>query len=160
MGLFMKKILIASLLATVGTLAFASQANAGSRYCIYNPEDPACQDYYGGDNGYPSQYGDGHSDGYDEPPPPPRRRPRDYGYTNYDNYDQYGQGTILTFNFGNSDRSRCSSIANSLRRTGFRNVNAIDCAGREYRYTARRDGRSMVVYVASRNGRINSIRPN
>jgi hypothetical protein len=163
MGFQMKKILSAGFIATIGILALASQAQAGSRYCVYNPDDPACQDYYGGDGGdgaplYPPRYGDGYGDNYDYPPPRPRRPV--YNNDNYDDYDNYGQGTILSFNFGSNNSGRCSSIGNSLRRTGFRNVNAIDCAGREFRYTARRDGRSMVIYVASKNGRINSIRPN
>lgn len=150
----MKKFILAGLISAIGTLAFMAQANAESRYCIYNPDDPSCQDYYGndGNDDYPPQYGDGYGDGYGYPPPRPR-------YRDYD-YNDYGQGTVLSFNFGGNQGSRCSSIANSLRRSGFRNINAIDCAGREFRYTARRDGRKMVIYVASSSGRINSIRKN
>jgi hypothetical protein len=151
----MKKFLIAGLVAGIAAVTFVSTANAGGKYCRYNPDDPICQDYYSNDGGpdYSSQYGDGYGDGYDYAPPPRRFYDNDY-------YDDYGGGTILSFNFGTNNNGRCSSIANSLRRTGFRNVNAIDCAGREFRYTARRDGRKMVIYVASKNGRINSIRPN
>ncbi len=183
MGLLMKKFLIVGLLTVIGAVASVSQANAaGNHYCINNPDDPACQGQYGNDGGDqpppPFHHGGGgnpppppydNGDGYgDQGPPRHHRRPHhdyDQSYDSFydDNYygdNYYDQGPVLSLHFGSNQNGRCSAIANSLRRSGFRHVNAIDCAGREFRFTARRDGRNMVIYVSSASGRIQSIRPN
>jgi hypothetical protein len=146
----MKKFLIAGLLAAIGSVALVSQSHAASRYCIYNPDDPACYD----GNGYD---GNGYDDSDLYPPPPPRRHNNSYNDGYYgDNYDN---GPVLSFRFG-ADNNRCQKIANSLRRSGFRNVRAVDCAGRDFAYLARRDGQRLRVIVKSSTGRISQIRPN
>jgi hypothetical protein len=147
----MKKFLIAGLFTALGAVALMSQASAASRYCIYNPDDPACYepDYYGGDGYPPPDYGAG--DGYDYPPPPPpypRNHRRDYN----------DQGPVFSFQFSTPARGSCSGIGQALRRSGFRRVQPIDCAGREYAYIAFRDGQRLRVTVGSNDGRIHNIR--
>jgi hypothetical protein len=163
----MKKFLVLGLLAAIGAVAMVSQSSAASRYCIYNPDDPACYN----DGGYPPppppDYGDGDGYGGDGYPPPPPPHPRHHhhvyqdGYDNgfdpfYDNY--YDTGPVFSLHLG-QDGNRCNQIAASLRRSGFHNVRAVDCAGRDYAFLTSRDGQRLKVYVRSSNGRIKSIRP-
>jgi hypothetical protein len=162
----MRKFLVAGLIAAIGTVAFVSQGHAASRYCIYNPDDPACYD--GG--GYPPPPDYGNNDGYDgsniDPPPRPRRHGRHSGYGDNGGYDPfyddngygYDSGPVLSFSFGNNG-NRCQNIANSLRRSGFRNVRSVDCAGRDFAYLVRRDGQRLRVAVKSSTGRIIKIQP-
>lgn len=152
----MKKFLLMGLVAAVAGIASVSQANAASRYCIYNPDDPVCDQGYGnGDYGQspyyePDYYGD---NGY---PPPPPRRPRynDNGY-DYGN-NSYDSGPSFTLQFGSQPGS-CSQIRRSLQRSGFRNVRSVDCAGREFAYLADRGGRRLRLVVGSNDGRIHKI---
>jgi hypothetical protein len=137
----MKKILIAGLFTAIGTFAMISQAGATSRYCFANPDDPRCYepDYYG-DNDYPPSYRD--QDSYGDDGTFYRRR----------------QPTF-ELQFATPPRNSCKGIAKSLRRSGFKLPYAIDCSGRDYTYVAYRDGQRLKVIVASRTGRIRSIRP-
>ncbi len=168
----MKKYLIAGLLTAIAAVSLISQASAASRYCFENPDDPQCYQSDGpnfpppappvfdGGNGYPPpppppRYGD---NGY-PPAPPPRFRPN-HRHVYNDNYygDGYDQGAVFSFQFGNSGNS-CSDIADSLSRSGFRRVRAVDCAGREYGYVAYRDGQRLKIRVRSATGRIFGISP-
>lgn len=54
--------------------------------------------------------------------------------------------------------NKCSAIVKSLRRSGFRNVRPQKCGGRNYIYTASRDGERLRLTVSSSNGRILRIR--
>jgi hypothetical protein len=155
----MKKFLIAGLVTVVGALTWVSQADAASRYCIFNPDDPLCdqQDQYDNPPDYqPPDYGNNE----DYPPPPPVRHRRRHYQDNSDPFFDNGGGeSVFTFQFGSPSRGSCSQIGRNLRRAGFRGVRAIDCAGREYAYIASRDGQRLRVTVSSRNGRIANIRP-
>jgi hypothetical protein len=54
------------------------------------------------------------------------------------------------------DRGRisCSEARRIVRRSGFRNVDTVECNGRTYTFEATRRGRDVTVFVNSRNGRI------
>ena len=54
--------------------------------------------------------------------------------------------------------SKCSSIAKSLRNSGYSKVRSQKCAGRNYIYTASRGGDRLRLTVSSSSGRILSIR--
>jgi hypothetical protein len=54
--------------------------------------------------------------------------------------------------------SKCSAIAKSLRRSGFRQVRSLKCSGRNYIYTASRDGDRLRLTVSGSSGRILNIR--
>jgi hypothetical protein len=54
--------------------------------------------------------------------------------------------------------SKCSSIARSLRNSGYSKVRSQKCSGRNYIYTALRDGDRLRLTVSSSSGRILSIR--
>ena len=149
-GLYMKKFIVLGLLTAIGAVSFVTQASAESRYCRYNPDDPICQDYYNSDEDYSGN------------PPKGPYRPRD-PYNQYEpDYryqDQYDQGPVLSFSFGSGQKYSCDMLANSLRRSGYRQVRPVDCAGRDFAFIARRDGERLKVGMSSRTGRINSIRP-
>jgi hypothetical protein len=133
----MKRILVAGLFAAIGTLAMISQANATSRYCFANPDDPRCfepgyadRDFFSPDNSYE-----------DDGTYLRRRRP--------DFESQYVAPR----------RNSCKSLTKVLRRSGFKLPYPIDCSGRNYTYVAFRDGQRLKLIVASSNGRIRSIQP-
>jgi hypothetical protein len=148
----MKKYILAGLMVLVGAVSFMGQAEAASRYCFYNPEDPRCY----------------------APPPPPQP---DYGYDDpsYDDsnlplwndtfgerrrrhsYDRRDDGSTITLQFGS--RNSCADITRSLQRSGFRRVKPVDCAGRDYAFIAYRDGQRLKVGVKSATGRISTIKP-
>jgi hypothetical protein len=157
----MKKFLIAGLITAIGAVALISQANARGNFCYYNPDAPQCQDYgpYDG-GGYPPpppNYGED----YPPPPRPHHHNSYDDNYNSdsflFDNGDY--NGPTINLQFGNSGRKSCSSIANSLRRSGFRRVVPVDCAGSGYAFKASRDGQVLRVSVVSATGRISQIRP-
>lgn len=181
----MKKYLIAGLLSAVGAVAMISQANARNDFCYYNPDAPQCQDdgSYGG-GGYPPPAEGGGYGGGGYPPPPPGYggsgypQPPDYpeppiyprrhhhyvdngdgsdGFFFNDGGDDFGP--TIHLQFGSSGRKSCSAIADSLRRSGFRRVVPVDCAGRDYAFKAFRDGRVLKIGVKSATGRISSITP-
>jgi hypothetical protein len=160
----MKKFLIAGLVTAIAAIGLISQANAASRYCIYNPDDPRCY-VPGAENNPPPPenmlpgYDQGNRYVSEPPPPPPRRRyfqqDQDFGDDYVD--DGFNDGPVFSFQFGNA-RGSCSEIGRSLRRSGFRHVQPVDCAGRDYAFTATRDGQRLRVGVKSATGRISSIR--
>lgn len=149
----MKNILLAGILTATGMIAMASQANAAHRYCIFNPDDPVCQDF--------QDYQDNpdYQDSGDYDPPPRRAHGGQYNQFYGNNYPQsyYDDGPIITLQFGS--RYKCNDLANSLRQSGFRRVRPVDCAGRDFAFLAFRDGRSLKIGMSSRTGRINSIKP-
>jgi hypothetical protein len=51
-------------------------------------------------------------------------------------------------------RSTCDSAALAIREAGYRNIRAVDCAGRFYSYRATKRGRSYSLRVDTRSGRI------
>jgi hypothetical protein len=51
-------------------------------------------------------------------------------------------------------RLSCGEARRIVRRSGFRNVETIECNGRTYTFEATRRGRDVTVFVNSRNGRI------
>jgi hypothetical protein len=162
----MKKFLIAGLFTAIASVTLISQAGAqsinDSRYCRRNPDDPAC--YNNNDNvgvGFGVTIGNGnngrrhYNDGY-----------YNDGYYNngYPNTDgtylrrRRDVGPVFSFQFSSPSGGSCSAIGSNLRDSGFRRVRAVDCAGREYAYTAIRDGQRLRITVGSRNGRIHNIR--
>ena len=157
----MKKFMIAGLITAIGAVALISQANAKGNFCYYNPDAPQCQDYGpydGGGNGYPPP-----PDNYDDyyPPRPYHHQSYDQNYNSdsflFDNGGYYGP--TINLQFGASGRKSCSAIADSLRRSGFRRVVPVDCAGSGYAFKASRDGRVLRVSVVSATGRISKITP-
>jgi hypothetical protein len=87
--------------------------------------------------GGPGYYYDPGYGYYDPPVRPVRPRPV------YDYEDDYGVS--------------CRGGAREVRHNGFRDVRAIDCDGRRYRYKATRYGRSYIVTVSSRSGEIIAV---
>jgi hypothetical protein len=51
-------------------------------------------------------------------------------------------------------RLSCGEARRIVRQSGYRNVAARNCSGRTYTFLATRNGRNVVIYVNSRNGRI------
>jgi hypothetical protein len=161
-GIGMKKFIIAGLFAAVAAFTMAAQATAANRYCRYNPDDPQCQvqlqpqDYCPPEDVYCNDVADQPME------PSPRQFHRhdyrdnnpDFGYFGQNYYDQ---GPVIHLQFG--PRYTCNELSNSLRRSGFRRVRPVDCAGRDFAFTAFRDGRSLRIGMSSRTGRINSIKP-
>ena len=129
----MKKLLLSVVLSGIGLAALASLAQAESRYCRYNPEDPAC---------YDSQYGD-----------------QDRGYDRGDNYDD-DPNTYDEPQDNYRPRRRyvrptnCERLIDVLRSYGYRRIRAIDCGGKNYKYSAFRGGQRYVVKVRARTGRV------
>jgi hypothetical protein len=88
-----------------------------------------------------------------------------YGYPGpeYDYYD-YRAGPDYRFREGYGwyrpvyrpgfGRLSCGEARRLVRRSGYRNVAARDCSGRTYTFNATRNGRVVVIYVNSRNGRV------
>lgn len=121
--------------------------------------------------------------GYPHPPRPPGPPPVDYGggyghgwhrgnqggvYFNfqtnpyndyYDNSYNDGYNDNYDDNYNDNYVDRCTSIGQSLRQSGFRRVKAIGCGGRNYIYTALRDGERLRITVSRNSGRIVKIRP-
>ncbi len=53
----------------------------------------------------------------------------------------------------------CNDAKWMLSDRGYRKINAQDCRGSSYTFTARRNGGKFLINVNSRNGRIQSVRP-
>ena len=179
MGLHMNKFLAVGFAAALGSIALLSQAKAETRqafgdYCQQNPNSPNCG--AGEPNGANSP-----PPGFPHPPRPPfhppghqyggdgqnwggdgngqgwRHHPRQGIYFNFQvdpSYDGYGD------NYDNQNYdNRCSRIAQSLRYSGYRHVRALACGGRNFVYSAYRDGEQLRLTVSRRSGRIVNIRP-
>jgi hypothetical protein len=150
----MKKLLLAGLVMIVSAISMGAQAQAGSRYCYYNPEDPACyapipddeNGYYAADDENVDLPMWDDSFGH-------RNRHRHHMNDAYN----YNDGSTITLQFGSAHS--CSNIAQSLKRSGFRRVKPIDCAGRDYAFIAFRGGERLKVGVKSATGRISTIQP-
>jgi hypothetical protein len=54
-------------------------------------------------------------------------------------------------------RVSCDEARRDLRRSGYRNVVAVDCRGREYRFEARRNGRNVDLFYNARTGRFGRL---
>ena len=77
----------------------------------------------------------------------------DYRY--YDGRGWYRHQPGIQFQYGgNRGRISCGEARRIVRDRGFRNVQARECEGRTYTFTARRDGRRILLYVNSRNGNV------
>jgi hypothetical protein len=168
----MKKIIVPSLLASLLFVApaLANEIN-GNNECNQAIRSGNCLNAAPGHVNPPV--------GLPRPPHPPGPPPVDYGggyghgwhrgnpggvYFNfqtnpyndyYDNNYNDGYGD----NYDDSYFDRCTSIGQSLRHSGFRRVKVIGCAGRNYIYTASRDGERLRITVSRNSGRILKIRP-
>jgi hypothetical protein len=79
----------------------------------------------------------------------------------YDTYNDpyYDDGSnYYSDPYPRARNNKCSAIAKSLRRSGFRQVRSQKCSGRNYIYTASRDGDRLRLTVSSSSGRILGIR--
>jgi hypothetical protein len=175
----MKALMLAGLV--LGALAWPAAAKPGDNLCDANSQDPACIN--------PKEPGVlPPSDGPvivpqpGNPPPqvnsggtPPsgfdwkhrRHRP---GTGNWGNNGWHGHNwndaPQFYFNLQLEPRyeqfsytTRCDRLANSLRRSGFRQVRALSCAGRIYLYSAYRDGERLRISINRNTGRVLRIRP-
>jgi hypothetical protein len=129
----MKHFIIAALLAAIGTVALVGNAHAASKYCKYNPDDPACYDQGG--------YGD--DDGYGQPQPL-------YDDNQGMEDDGYYQEQRPKFRPVN----RCAAIGQSLRRFGYRQIRPLDCSGKNLRFEAFRGYKRYILRVRASDGRI------
>lgn len=86
-------------------------------------------------------------------------------YRYYEDYGWYDANRYPRFRGGYADddegyvavrpnRLSCGEARRIVRANGFRNVSARDCDGRTYSFIGIRNGRSFVIYVNSRNGRM------
>lgn len=89
--------------------------------------------------------------------------PRGPNYRYSDNYGWYDVRRYPNYRDGYSEpdyiavdpvRLSCGEARRIVRANGFRNVGARDCNGRTYSFVGTRNGRSFIVYVNSRNGRV------
>lgn len=173
----MKHLVIAGLLTAIGALALTPVAHADSQYCYDNPDDNRCdydpnfmprlrlppppQDYGNSDNGGGNGYGgngyggDGYGgDGYAGDGSSGRRRrpPQDFG-----NYAPPPPPR----DWGMDSRQRfCMMVGRSLRQQGYRGVRAVECGGKNFKYTAFRSGVRYLVKVKARTGQIMYAIPN
>ncbi len=166
----MKKIIVPSLLASLLFImpALANDNNGNNDYCASQKSTGNCL------NAAPGLVNPSPQPPIIYPPPhgPPPGNNGGYGhgwhhgypggvYFNYQtdpyySYDDNGYGDY----YDNGYRvNRCTSIAQSLRHSGFRRVKAISCGGRSYIYTALRDGDRLRITVSRNSGRIIRIRP-
>ena len=167
----MKKFIVPSVLASLLFIlpARANENNGNNDYCVSPKSTGNCL------NTVPRQaYPTPHLPG-----PQPGNVGNGYGngwyhgntgavYLNFqsnpydDNYDEnynYDDSYNDDDNYNDSYVDRCTSIGQSLRHSGFRRVKAIGCAGRNYVYTAFRDGDRLRITVSRNSGRIIKIRP-
>jgi hypothetical protein len=131
----MKHFIISGLLAAIGAVVFAGQSHAGNRYCSYYPEDPNC---------YQSLYGQGGA--YQAPSD-------DYDDEEFDGGDVYYQPSPAPRPVVRSGKS-CEGVGRELRQFGYRNVRALECGDRNYRYVAYLGYQRFMVKVNSRSGAI------
>jgi hypothetical protein len=136
----MKYVMIAGLLAAIGAVAFAGQSHAGNRYCSYYPEDPNCYGALYGQESY------GQSGAYQDP----RQDYDDDEFNGADDNNYYQVPLQLKAQPVKS----CQSVGRELRQFGYRNVRALECGGRNYRYVAYLGYQRFMVKVNSRSGAI------
>lgn len=85
-------------------------------------------------------------------------------YRYYDGYGWYDGYRYPRFRGGYDDdddyvairpsRLSCGEARRIVRNNGYRNVSARDCDGRTYSFIGVRNGRSFVIFVNARNGRM------
>lgn len=178
----MKKIIVPSLLASLLFIApaLANEKN-GNNDCNQAIRTGNCLNAAPG-QGAPPPVGLPYPPppiGFPHPPRPPGPPPVDYGggyrhgwhhgnqggvYFNfqtnpYNDYYDDNYNNNYDDNYNDSYVDRCTSIGQSLRHSGFRRVTAIGCGGRNYIYTAFRDGERLRITVSRNSGRILKIRP-
>jgi hypothetical protein len=136
----MKHFMIAGLLAAIGTVVFAGQSHAGNRYCSYYPEDPNCYEALYGEDSY------GQGDTFQEPQ-------QDYDDDEFDGAadKNYYQAPLR---LEARPVKSCQSVGLALRQFGYRNVRAVECGGRDYKYVAFLGYQRFMVKVNSRSGAI------
>lgn len=156
----MKKFIVSSLFASLLFCApvQANDINGNNDNCITAKSAGVC----------PNQLGQNVNPRPPRPhglPRPPFHPPAAYG-DGYGWHHRQPGGVFFNFqvspsydNYGYDSGRRCSEIARSLRYSGFRQVRPIRCGGRNYIYTAFRNGESLRLTVSSNSGRILNIRP-
>ena len=78
-----------------------------------------------------------------------------YGYQVGPDYRfRDGYGWYRPVGVYNRGRLSCGEARSKVRRSGFRNVDTIECRGRTYTFEATRRGRDVTVYVNSWTGAI------
>ena len=139
-GFLIQHFVIAGLLAAIGAVVFAGQSHAGNRYCSYYPEDPNCYEaLYGQEN-------DGQGGAYQVP----RQGYNDDDFDGADDNNYYQAPLLLKARPVQS----CQSVGRELRQFGYRNVRAVECGGRNYKYVAYLGYQRFMVKVNSRSGAI------
>ncbi len=139
-GFLIQHFMIAGLLAAIGIVVLAGQSHAGNRYCTYYPEDPNCYEALYGQESY------GQGGSYQEPR-------QDYDDEEFDGADDtnYYQAPLRL-------KARpvvsCQSVGRALRQFGYRNVRAVECGGRNYKYVAYLGYQRFMVTVNSHSGAI------
>jgi hypothetical protein len=136
----MKHFMIAGLLAAIGAVVFAGQSHAGNRYCSYYPEDPNCYEALYGQENY----------GQDETYQEPRQDYDDEEFDGADDSNSYQAPLRLKAQPVKS----CQSVGQALRQFGYRNVRAVECGDRDYKYVAFLGYQRFMVKVNSRSGAI------
>lgn len=134
----MHRFLITGLLLSIAAVVTVghAQAQSVSRYCVYNPDDPSCDDgdgvrYYNPNVDDEPTY----DDQRDEEPVYVAPRPR---------RDVAGPS------------SRCDRVRYGLERQGYRRLRALDCEGTSYKFTGIRNGSGVTIRVRS-DGRIIAV---
>lgn len=95
---------------------------------------------------------------YNHPVGPNYRYSDNYGWYDFARYPNYRDG----YSYPEEDdyvalrpnRLSCGEARRIVRANGYRNVGVRDCDGRTYSFIGTRNGRSFIVYVNSRNGRV------
>ena len=136
----MKHFMIIGLLAAIGAVVFAGQSHAGNRYCSYYPEDPNCYEALYGQEYY------GQRGAYQEPR-------QDYDDEEFDGADD-GNYYLAPLQLKAQPAKSCQSVGRALRQFGYRNVRAVECDGRDYKYVAFLGYQRFMVKVNSRSGAI------
>ena len=132
----MKRLMIAGLLAAIGAVAFAGQSPAGNRYCSYYPEDPNCYEALYGAEGNANGVSEG---GIDD---------EEFEGANRDNFHQAPPRPMVQL------VKSCESVGRELRQFGYRQVRAVECGGKNYKFVAYLGYQRFLVKVNSRSGAI------
>lgn len=168
----MKHFLIAGLLVAIGAVALVGNAEAGTKFCYYHPDDPTCygqgqdgQDQGGYGQGGQGQGGYGQGDqgggGYGQDQNGYGQNGQGQNGYGQNGYGQNGYGQ----NFYDPNRMpprlaySCEATGRSLVRFGFRHIRPVACEGRFYKYTAVRGHNRFLIKVQARNGRIVFAQP-
>ena len=151
----MKHLVIAGLLTAIGAIALTPAAHAESRYCYDNPDDNRCA------------YDPDFMPRFRPPPPPdsgdeyegerlpPRLPPKEGSYRpERPDWGDY-EPPRPPRDWGMDSRQRyCLKVGSSLRMQGFRRIRAVECGGKNFKYTGYRNGERYLIKVKARTGRI------